>query len=159
MDRPLCFDDLVQLTARKIKRILHLEGDPRVGTEIPRGAQFSSVPAMIPDRPRWGLYLYLDDVGESLVEAHVGTLTAESGPSPTVLRFEELRTPASKALAAALAIAASELLGTEILDLEHAWIDRAQISGLELERRLTVPEPQVDAQTAAEKLSKRMNRH
>lgn len=158
IDRPLALDDLLKLTAKKVKRILRLEREPKVGVEIPRGALFTSVPAMIPDRPQWGLYLHLENVDESLVEAHIGTLTAESGPSPTVLYFEELRTPASKALTAALAIAASELLGTEILDLEHAWTNRGQIGASEFENLLTISESQSDIQGAAAKLCQRMNR-
>jgi hypothetical protein len=158
INRPLPLADLLGLAATKLKEMLRLEREPEIGTEMPRGATFSVVPSMIPDRPRWGLNLYLEDVDESLVEAHVSTLSAEAGESPTVLYFGELRTPASKALTAALAIAAADLLGTEILDLEHVWSNRAQIAADELKHRLTIPEPQADIQLAAARLHKKMCR-
>ena len=159
MSRPLLLADLLGLAARKVKEMLRLEREPAIGAEIPRGATFSTVPSMIPDRPRWGLNLYLENVDESLVEAHVSTLSAETGESPTVLYFGELRTPASKTLTAALAIAAADLLGTEILDLEHVWSNRAQIAADELEQRLTIPEQQPNIQLAAARLQEKMCRH
>jgi hypothetical protein len=159
IDRPLPLDTLLKNVAAKVKQMLRLEHEPKIGIEVPRGSPFSSPPAMIPDRPKWGLYLYLEEIDESLVEAHERILSAQSGPSPTVLCFRELRTPTSKALAAALAIAASEVLNTEILDLEHAWINKGQISPQELEKALTLGEPQSDIQRAARKMCEKLPHH
>jgi hypothetical protein len=129
---------------------------PALATEIPRNAPPSSLTPVIPSGDDWGLYVYLENVDDSLVEAHTGVLSAESGESPSVLYFRELRTPLSKALAAALAIAAADLLETEILDLEHVWSNRAQIAPSELEQRLTIPESQPDIQLAAARLLQKM---
>lgn len=159
MNRPLPFDALLKNAATKMKQILRLDYEPTIGVEVPRGSSLSSPPALIPDRPKWGLYLYLENIDGSLVEARVSTLTAESGPSPTVVYFKELRTPLSKALAAVLAIAASEVLNTEILDLEHAWTNRSQMSSQELEKALTIGESQVDIQRAARKMCDKMRHH
>lgn len=119
---------------------------------------FKAAPAIIPDHPKWGLYLYLEDVDDSLVEAHVSVRQAQSGESTAVLWFEELRTPESKALTAALAIAAAELLGTEIQDLEHVWSSRDQVAPDELERQLTIPMGPLDVEAAAMQLQRKMNR-
>src|SRR6185437_16174042 len=148
INRPLPLKQLLDCATKKLKEILRLHGNLQIGVQIPRGATFSAAPLFIPNRPRWGLYLYLEDVGNSLVEMHVSSLSDASGEEPTVLYFGELRTSASKALVAALAIAAGELLGVEILDLEHVWTNRGQLDPYDLEERLTLQVPQTDIESA-----------
>lgn len=113
---------------------------------------------MIPDRPKWGLYLYLEEVEESLVDAYLSTLSTESGEEPSVLCFGELRTPASKALAAGLAIAAAQLLHTEVLDYEHVWVGKERVPATELLQQLTIPSAKPSIESALVEFTVRMNR-
>lgn len=156
--RPLPLADLLELATRKLKEMLGVSDRLKIRTEAPTGAPFGVIPDLIPTRPKWGIYAHVEGADESLVEINVSVLDAESGESPAVISFGEYRTPLSRGLTAALAIAACELLGTEILDLEHIWCNRGQISADELQRQLSVPEPQADVQSAAAELQRRMNR-
>jgi hypothetical protein len=155
---PLSFESFLHLAAARFRRMLHAKKDFSIGVQIPRGAPFSEVPPMIPNHPRWGLYLHLDGVDDSLVEAYLSTLSSSSAQEPVVLCIAERRTPASKALAASLAIAGAELLGQDILDHELVWSDKEKVSPCELEQRLTVAEPQLGLESALDIFTQKMNR-
>lgn len=157
IDRPLVLEGLLQCAAARLMEMLRTEQNLTVGFWVPPGAPFSEAPPIIPTRPRWGLYFHLESVGESLVDSHLVHLAMESGPEPVVIHFEERRTPASKALAASLAVAAAEQLSQRILDYEHVWVDADEISAADLMRRFTLaqPEPRLDLALAA--FTRRMN--
>jgi hypothetical protein len=159
IDRSLPLAELLELAAVQVMKMLQIERELRIDIQIPPGALFAETPSMVPDHPEWGLYLYLDDVDESLVDAYLSTLSTESGAESPVLCFEELRTPASKVLAAGLAIAAAQLLRTEVLDYEHVWADRERVPATELLQQLTVSSLKPSIESALVEFSGRMNRH
>ena|SRR5258707_6041125 len=159
IDRPIPLAQLAELAATRIAEMLNTRGRKfKVGFHVPPGASFSEAPSMIPDHPRWGLYFYLEGVDESLVDAHLSTLSMESGHEPVVLHLEERRTPASKALAASLAIAAGELLNQNVFDDEHVWTDLDEIRPSDLQRQLSASEPRATIDSALNEFVQRMKR-
>jgi hypothetical protein len=156
--RPLLLHNLLESAAECIRLILRADQNFKICWQIPRGAPFDEVPAMIPILPRWGLYLYIEDVEESLVEAHLSTVSTEAREERVVLYFRELRTPASKVLTVGLAIAAGELSGQDVLDAEHVWIDQEQMTPAALREHLTISKPQATLQSALDAFVQKMNR-
>lgn len=154
--RPLPLRDLLELAVQKLQQMLRIKTSFTVGVEVPPGARPNVAPSLIPVQPKWCVYAYLENINDSLVEIHISVLSAQSGQAPTVIYFGELRTVPSRIFAAALAIAAAELLGTEVLDLEHIWINRAQASASDFLGELSLERPQTEVRRAMEELGTKM---
>jgi len=156
IDRSLPFTQVVELAGKRLEQMLKVHREFRICFQAPTGVSFSEVPNMIPNHPRWGMYFYLEDVNDSLVDSHLSTISSSFGQEPVVLHLEERRTPASKALTASLAIAAAELLGQDILDDACVWGASSQVSPYELQRQLTSTEFEETLDSALDKFVRRM---
>jgi hypothetical protein len=138
--------------------MLHITQELTIAFELPPGTYSREIRDIIPTQPGWGMYFSLENVNESLVDAHLSTLSSDSENEAVVLHLEERRTAASKALAASLAIAAADLLDQKVLDYEHVWSGSDEISPSALQQQLTVPELQHTLNSALSEFVKRMNR-
>jgi hypothetical protein len=149
--------ELRERSSTRVGQMLNVGQEFMVATQAPETSSIDEPSPMIPNRPYWGALFYLEGVNESLVEAVLSTLSATSGEQP-VLCFRELRTSASKVLAAGLAVAAAELLGAAILDHEHVWADKDEVSPHDFLGQLAAPERQPNIESALSEFIKRMNR-
>lgn len=157
--KPFLLTQILELSASRLGQILQLTDNFKVACQIPRGVSFSVVPIEIPAKLHWGLYFYIEEVAESLVEARLSTIGLDDTEQrPVVIQFEERRTLASQALTAALAIAGAELLEERVLDFEHRWTTMDSSSPTELRDHLTIPGSEPTLKSALESFGLRMNR-